>query len=67
MKRFYIFIALFCFAISANAQFGVGGGGPNIVGRISGTVIDSVTKKPMDYTTVGLYRSGGKSPINGVV
>jgi outer membrane receptor protein involved in Fe transport len=67
MKRFYILIVLFCFALSAKAQFGVGGGGPNIVGRISGTVIDSVTKKPMDYTTVGLYRSGGKSPINGVV
>lgn len=67
MKRFYFFIALICFAISAKAQFGVGGGGPTIVGRISGTVIDSVTKQPMDYTSVGLYRSGGKSPINGVL
>jgi len=67
MKRFYIFIALFCFTLSAKAQFGVGGGGPTTTGRISGTVIDSVTKKPMDYTTVGLYRSGGKSPITGVV
>ncbi|MDB5148467.1 MAG: hypothetical protein JWQ57_2487, partial [Mucilaginibacter sp.] len=27
MKRFYILIALFCFALSAHAQFGVGGGG----------------------------------------
>jgi outer membrane receptor protein involved in Fe transport len=67
MKRFYILIAFFCFALSAKAQFGVGGGGPNIVGRISGTVIDSITKKPMDYTTVGLYRVGGKSPLNGVL
>jgi outer membrane cobalamin receptor len=67
MKRFYIIIALFCFALSAKAQFGVGGGGPNIVGRISGTVIDSITKKPMDYTSVGLYRVGGKSPLNGVL
>jgi len=25
MKRFYILIALFCFALSAQAQFGVGG------------------------------------------
>lgn len=67
MKRFYtLLIALICFAVSAHAQFG-GTGGPTITGRISGTVIDSVTKKPMDYTTVGLYRSGGKSPINGVV
>jgi outer membrane receptor protein involved in Fe transport len=67
MKRFYILIAFFCFALSAKAQFGVGGGGPNIVGRISGTVIDSVTKKPMDYTSVGLYRVGGKANINGVL
>jgi outer membrane receptor protein involved in Fe transport len=67
MKRFYILIALFCFALSAKAQFGVGGSGPTTTGRISGTVIDSITKKPMDYTTVGLYRSGGKSPITGVV
>ncbi|WPU95178.1 outer membrane beta-barrel family protein [Mucilaginibacter sabulilitoris] len=67
MKRFYIFIALFCFAVSAKAQFGVGGGGPTTTGRISGTVVDSLTKKPMDYTTVGLYRSGGKSPITGVL
>ncbi|SDD65968.1 Outer membrane receptor for ferrienterochelin and colicins [Mucilaginibacter pineti] len=67
MKRFYTFIALICFAVSAHAQFGGTASGPSITGRISGTVIDSVTKKPMDYTTVGLYRSGGKSPINGVV
>src|ERR1700754_611516 len=67
MKHFYIFIAFFCLAFSAKAQFGVGGGGPSTTGRISGTVIDSITKKPMDYTTVGLYRSGGKSPITGVV
>jgi len=67
MKRFYILIALFCFALSAHAQFGVGGGGPTTTGRISGTIIDSLTKKPMDYASVGLYRSGGKSPITGVV
>jgi outer membrane receptor protein involved in Fe transport len=67
MKRFYILIALFCFALSAHAQFGVGGGGPSTTGRISGTIIDSVTKKPLDYASVGLYRSGGKSPINGVL
>ncbi|XHR95407.1 TonB-dependent receptor domain-containing protein [Mucilaginibacter sp. UC70_90] len=67
MKRFYILIALFCFALSAQAQFGVGGGGATTTGRISGTIIDSLTKKPMDYASVGLYRSGGKSPITGVV
>ena len=65
MKRFYILIIIIFSFIEANAQFG--GGGSTIVGRISGTVIDSVTKKPMDYVPVGLYRLGAKSPITGVV
>jgi outer membrane receptor protein involved in Fe transport len=67
MKRFYILIAILCSFITANAQFGVGGGGSSIVGKISGTLVDSLTKKPMDYASVGLYRSGGKSPITGVI
>jgi len=54
--------------MGANAQIGMGGGGgSSIVGKISGNVIDSITKKPMDYTSVGLYRSGGKAPITGVI
>jgi outer membrane receptor protein involved in Fe transport len=67
MKRFYILIIIICSFITAKAQFGVGGGGSTIVGRISGTLIDSVTKKPLDYASVGLYRSGDKSPITGVI
>lgn len=67
MKRFYILFAILCFFITAaNAQFGVGGGS-TIVGKISGTLIDSVSKKALDYASVGLYRSGGKSPISGVI
>ena len=67
MKRFYIFIAILCSFITANAQFGAGGGGSTIVGKISGTLVDSITKKPMDYASIGLYRTGGKAPITGVV
>ncbi len=40
---------------------------PGIVGHISGSVIDSVTKKPIDYATVSLFVGNSKSPINGVV
>jgi len=64
MKRFYILVAIFCIAISAKAQLG---GGSTIVGKISGTVIDSITKKPLDYATVAVFRSGGKVPLNGVL
>ena len=66
MKRFYLFFIILSSFISAKAQFGVGGGS-SIVGRISGTLIDSLTKKPLDYASIGLYRSGGKSPITGVI
>jgi len=66
MKRFYILIAILCSFITANAQFGMGGG-PTIKGKITGTLIDSLTKKPMDYASVGLYNSGGKAPITGVI
>ncbi|MGZ3871610.1 MAG: TonB-dependent receptor domain-containing protein [Mucilaginibacter sp.] len=66
MKRFYIIFAIICSFITAHAQIGVGGG-PKIVGKISGNVIDSLTKKPLDYASVGLYRSGGKAPITGVI
>ena len=65
MKRFYIFIAIICSFTAAKAQFG--GGGSTIVGKISGTLIDSLTKKPLDYASVGLYHSGGKAPITGVI
>ncbi|MDO3642644.1 TonB-dependent receptor [Mucilaginibacter sp. L3T2-6] len=68
MKRFYIIIAILCSFITAQAQIGLsGGGGPAIVGKISGTLIDSLTKKPVDYASVSLYRSGGKAPITGVI
>jgi len=66
MKHLLILFTFFLFAITAQAQF-PGGGGSTITGRISGTVIDSLTKKPIDYATVTLFRSGGKTPINGVV
>jgi len=67
MKRFYIFIAFLFSVITANAQFGVGGGGSSIVGKISGTLVDSVSKQPLDYASVGLFRVGGKSPITGSI
>jgi len=69
MKRILTLIAIFCSILSAKAQLpGVGGSAaPAIVGRISGTVIDSVTKETMPYTTISLFRSTGKSPLNGVL
>lgn len=64
MKRIILFLTIICSVLSAQAQFG---GGSTITGKISGTVIDSITKNPLDYATVSIFRSGGKAPINGVV
>jgi outer membrane receptor protein involved in Fe transport len=68
----YILTILFSIFVlaSANAQNFQGtpsGAAPGITGHISGTVIDSVTKKPIDYATVALFTAEGTSPINGVV
>jgi len=66
MKRIILLFLIICSFVTAKAQFGVGGGS-TIVGKISGTLIDSVTKQPLMYASVALYRSTGKSPINGVL
>ena len=50
--------------LSAKAQFG---GGSTITGKIAGTVIDSVTKQPVQYASVAIYLSGGKTPLNGML
>ncbi|WP_214069902.1 outer membrane beta-barrel family protein [Mucilaginibacter sp. dw_454] len=67
MKRILLLISIIFSVVTAKAQFGVGGGGSSIVGKISGTVVDSVTKKPLDYGTISLFRATGKSPITGVL
>jgi len=66
MKRIIILILISCSFITAKAQLGVGGGSTT-VGKISGTLIDSVSKQPLSYASVALFRSTGKSPINGVL
>jgi outer membrane receptor protein involved in Fe transport len=63
MKRFYILILLLGSMLSAKAQFG----GSTITGKIAGTVIDSVTKKPVQYASVAIYLSSGKTPLNGML
>lgn len=65
MKRIILLLAIFCTVLSAHAQ--LGGGGTTITGKISGTVIDSISKKPLDYATVSVFHSKGKAPMNGVL
>ncbi|GAA4089211.1 outer membrane beta-barrel family protein [Mucilaginibacter panaciglaebae] len=67
MKRIILLISIICSVVTAKAQFGVGGGGSSIVGKISGTVVDSVTKKTLEYGTITLFRTTGKSPVTGIL
>jgi outer membrane receptor protein involved in Fe transport len=64
MKQIFTLILFLFTILSAKAQFG---GGSTITGKISGTVIDSVTKKPVGYASVAIYYSQGKAPINGAI
>lgn len=34
-------------------------------GSVSGTVIDSISKKPVDYATVSLFKAGSTTPFSG--
>ncbi|WP_158991527.1 outer membrane beta-barrel family protein [Mucilaginibacter sp. L196] len=63
MKRFYILVLLLGSMLTAKAQFG----GSTITGKIAGTVIDSITKKPVQYASVAIYLSSGKTPLNGML
>ncbi|HVS93505.1 MAG TPA: TonB-dependent receptor [Mucilaginibacter sp.] len=42
-------------------------GGDAAKGKLSGKIIDSVTKAPVSYATVSIYKQGSPSPFNGAV
>lgn len=65
MKHIYLFIFTF-FTISATyAQFPGGAAQNAITGKITATVIDSLTKKPVEYATVALAKTGQTKATNG--
>jgi len=66
MKRLLLLFAIFLSVLTAQAQLGVGGGS-NIVGKVAGTLIDSVSKSPLGYASVSILRATGTAPINGVL
>ena len=69
MKFIFTFVLVF-FTLFSYAQFGPGGGGaqsPTIVGKITGTIIDSNTRDQVEFATIALRRVGSTKDINGTL
>ncbi len=67
MKHIFLLLTLISSIHIASAQ-GIGGmGAPSITGKISGTIIDSISQKPVDYATVALSRAGSTKSTNGAL
>lgn len=63
MRSFFILIFLSFSSLILNAQ-------PHIEvarGQITGRVIDSVTKLPVDYATISVFKAASTSPFTGAV
>lgn len=68
LKSFLIlFLAVVPF-FSANAQFALGGAAkPTVTGRIVAVILDSLTKKPIDYASISLLNAKDGKSVNGAV
>jgi outer membrane receptor for ferrienterochelin and colicin len=69
MKRILLLCVSLLFIINVKAQFpGMGGPAkPTVKGRITVTVLDSATQKPVDYASVSLTKAKDNKPVNGGV
>lgn len=63
MQKVILIVLLLCLCLLAKAQEGE----KFLNGRIAGVVIDSVTKKPIDYATIALFTGSNDKAINGSV
>ncbi len=72
-RKFYLLIALAVFtAVSPEglyAQFplNMGAGQQKITGRISGTVLDSVSGTPVEFATISIKRAGASQELGGTL
>lgn len=63
MKYLFVLLFFLCSSLALSAQ-------PRVdapKGQVSGKIIDSVTKTPVDYAPVSIYKEGSTSPFNGAV
>lgn len=72
MKKLLLLTFTLGLFFTAHAQFtggGFGGGAKKstVTGRITATILDSLTKKPIDYATVSLINTKDNKSVNGGV
>lgn len=70
MKRTILLLTCLVITLGANAQFPMMGSGPakpKVTGRITALVLDSLTKKPIDYASISLTKLNDKKSLNGGV
>lgn len=65
MKRLFLLLAIFSGISYASAQSMGPGGAPALTGRITGVILDSLTRTPIDYATIAMGVSGTAKSING--
>jgi outer membrane receptor protein involved in Fe transport len=67
MKRILLLCICVGMMISAKAQFPMGGGASKVTvtGRITAVILDSLTKKPVDYATISLIKVKDNKSVNG--
>ena len=68
MKKLLLICAALLMMVNAKAQFPMMGGGnaaPKVTGRVSATILDSVSKQPVEYATVSLVNAKTAKAVNG--
>jgi uncharacterized surface anchored protein len=67
MKRILLFLVVSMMMLSVKAQMPMGMGTPKstITGKITAVIIDSLTRKPIDYATVSLIKVKDGKAVNG--
>lgn len=69
MKKLILLFFGLVLTIGANAQFPMAGGPAKkmVTGRITAIILDSISKKPIDYATVSLIKNKDNKSVNGAV
>jgi len=66
-KNPFLYIIIFFLAVPYVSKAYARTSDDVVKGQLSGKVIDSVTRTPVSYATVSIFKQGSTSPFNGVV